>query len=405
MLFPSSSRAGRFLIAVALVSSSSAAAAQSQTATARSPAVSSAPGVGRIAAASLARGWAALREGRPAEAVRIGTALLKDPWSSHDAIALCIAASLEQGGATAGLDIYERWVTSHAEDPYLLRVVAASALGELAVSTEPRLRVAALAALAAEGDTGARQALTTGDTAEARAESDDALARLGDAAAIARLEAFVASGGARDKSHAIRALTAAGSGSAAAIAAALNDPAPPSRIGAANALAELGATAQIPALRDHLNDSEPAVRFMVSAALARLDDPQSSVTLESLATHPIGDMRLFAVAAQADKNADGAWISIVEALLQDPDPLLRVRAAELLIRRAGDPASGRAALLTALSDPNPAVRSEAAALLPELVDRGRPDLALFRRLLRDPLPETRIAAARALLRTTREKTR
>lgn len=313
MLFPSSSRAGRFLIAVALVSSSSAAAAQSQTATARSPAVSSAPGVGRIAAASLARGWAALREGRPAEAVRIGTALLKDPWSSHDAIALCIAASLEQGGATAGLDIYERWVTSHAEDPYLLRVVAASALGELAVSTEPRLRVAALAALAAEGDTGARQALTTGDTAEARAESDDALARLG--------------------------------------------------------------------------------------------DPQSSVTLESLATHPIGDMRLFAVAAQADKNADGAWISIVEALLQDPDPLLRVRAAEVLIRRAGDPASGRAALLTALSDPNPAVRSEAAALLPELVDRGRPDLALFRRLLRDPLPETRIAAARALLRTTREKTR
>ncbi|MEO6236590.1 MAG: HEAT repeat domain-containing protein [Vicinamibacterales bacterium] len=403
MPFSSSSPAGRFLIAVALVSSSSAAAAQSQPP--RPPAVNAAPGVGKIATASLAQGWSALRDGRTAEAVRIGTALLKAPWSSHDAMGLCIAAALQQGGANAGLDIYERWVASHAEDPYLLRVVAASALGELAVSTEPRLRVAALAALAAEGDGAARQALADATTAEGRQESDEALARLGDAAAIARLQAYVASGGARDKSQAIRALAAAGSGNAASIAAALNDPAPPSRIGAANALAELGATAQIPALRDHLNDSEPAVRFMVSAALARLGDPQSTVTLDSLATHPIGDMRLFAVAAQADRNADGAWIGIVEPLLQDPDPLLRVRAAELLIRRAGDPASGKAALLAALSDANPAVRSEAAALLPELVDRGGPDLALFRRLLRDPLPETRIAAARALLRTTREKAR
>jgi hypothetical protein len=374
---------------------------QSQTVPPRSP-NAVAPRMGTVAAASLAQGWAALRDGRPAEALRIGTPLLEDPWSSHDAIALCIAASIQQGGTTAALDVYERWTGAHPEDAYLLRPIAAAALNEVAASTEPRLRVAGLAGLAAAGDRAARQALAA---LEARPERDQALARLGDTAAIARLQTQVAAGGTRDKSPSIRALADAGSQNAEAIAAALADPAPPSRIAAANALAELGAKGQIPALQQRVDDPDPAVRFMVSAALARLGDPQAPVTIASLEAHPVGDIRLFAAAAQAEASPQGPWVGIAEQLLQDPDPLLRVRAAELLVRRAGDPSLGRAAMLSALSDASPAVRTEAAALLPEVVQRGGVELPLLRRLLRDALPEVTVGAARAIIRMTQAKAR
>ena len=389
--------AARSIIAAGVtIAGGAALAAQSQPAPPRSPATTT-PRAGTVAVASLAQGWLALRDGRAAEALKVGTALLDDPWSSHDAAALCVAAALQQGGTIAALDVYERWVTAHPDDLYLLRPVAGAALNDVAASAEPRLRVIALAALAEAGDRTARQSLAA---SEARPERDQALARMGDAAAAARLQALIAAGGPLDKGPSIRALADAGRQHAAAIAAALADPAPPSRIAAANALAEIGATDQIPALQQHVNDPDPAVRFMVGAALARLGDPQAPVRLESLATHPIGDVRLFVAAAQAEQSAQGAWVAAVEQLLQDPDPLLRVRAIALLLERTTDNAAGRAALLAALSDASPAVRTEAAALLPQAVQRGAIPVPAVRGLLRDTLPDVRVHAARALLRLT-----
>jgi hypothetical protein len=384
----SSSRGARLFVHLTVMALSGAAIA------AQAPV---SPGMGRVATVTLAQGWSALRDGRPAEALRIGAPLLEDPWSSHDAMALTIAAHVEQHGAVQALDAYERWVVKHAEDAYLLRAVAASLLGDLATNDEPRLRMAALAALAGGGDAAARQALAG---ANGNPYADQALARLGDPEALARVQADVASGGNRAKNAGIAVLKAAGSENAGAIARALNDPAPPSRIAAAFALAELGATGQIPVLREHLADPDPAVRFMVSAALARLGDPSATVTLDELARSPVGDIKLFAAGADAEKSPDGPWVGVAEGLLRDPDPLVQVRAAELLMKKARDPGAGIAAIERALSDPNPAVRSEGAALLPEAAARGAIDLKHLRQLLRDPLPEVRIGSARALIAAT-----
>jgi HEAT repeat protein len=354
------------------------------------------------AAGTLARGWAAIEAGRPAEAAALADRILDDPWYAHDAIAMRIAAGVSAGGAPAGLDYYEEWLqTRGREDAFLLRPIAIFTLVELAASPETRLRFASLGALAAAGDRRARQTLTeAAQERGASVEASSALASLGDAGAIARLQADVAAGGTRDKTAAINALAGAGGASAASsIAKALSDPAPPSRITAANALAEMGATTEIPALKAVLNDPDPAVRFMVAAALARLGEPQGSVTMESLAASPVGDMRLFAAEADAEKNPAGPWTVVVRGLLQDADPLLRLRAAELLVQKDDDDAAS-SAILTALANPDPGVRAEAARILPQLAARGSLDLPVLRKLLRDPLPDLRLGAARSLLGMT-----
>jgi HEAT repeat protein len=354
------------------------------------------------AASALARGWTAIAAGRPGEAAALAETVLADPWYAHDAVALQIAAAVTTGAAATGLEPYERWInTSGREDTFLLRPIAGATLVELARSQETRLRFAALSTMAAAGDRSARQTLIdAGQPGGASVEATTALAALGDRGAIARLQAAVAAGGTGDKTPAIHALRdAGGPGAGGAIAKALTDPAAPSRIAAANALAEMGATDAIPALKAALGDPDPAVRFMVSAALARLGAPQGDVTLESLAVSPMGDMRLFAAEAEAATNPSGRWTGIAQGLLRDPDPLVRLNAAELLVTRSTDPDAARA-ILTALADANPGVRAQAARILPVAAARGAVEVAALRALLRDPLPDVRLGAARSILAIT-----
>ena len=49
------------------------------------------------AAGTLARGWAAIQAGRPAEAAALADSILDDPWYAHDAIAMRIAAAVSAG--------------------------------------------------------------------------------------------------------------------------------------------------------------------------------------------------------------------------------------------------------------------------------------------------------------------
>jgi hypothetical protein len=357
------------------------------------------------AALQLARGWNAIATGRPGEGARIADSLLADPWFGHDAIALAIAANLPTGGALAGLSAYEQWLQrSGHEDLFLLRPVARAVLDEVATGREPRMRFNALAALAEAGDTSARGTLRAeAGVGGSPIEANVALGMLGDVDALERLQLDVVSGGNRDKTPAIEALRAArGTAAAAIIEKALQDPAPPSRIAAANALAELNATASIGALREAAKDVDPAVRFMAAAALARLGSPENGVTLESLAASPVGDMRLFAASAQADRAGGGAWQAAAEALLRDADPLQRLRAAELILKRVQSPAA-TTVVKSALSDPSPAVRAEAAHVLTNTLEHGDWDPAIFRLLLRDPLPDTRLSGARALLLSTGQR--
>src|SRR5688572_16890847 len=89
-----------FASIIIIIGAAATLAAQSQPAPPRSPAAT-APRLGTVAVGSLAQGWSALRDGRPAEALKVCSALLDDPWSSHDAVALCVAAAVQQGGTIA----------------------------------------------------------------------------------------------------------------------------------------------------------------------------------------------------------------------------------------------------------------------------------------------------------------
>jgi HEAT repeat protein len=350
----------------------------------------------------LGRGWTALGSREPAQALTFAQQLLQANPASHDALALGVAATTTAGQPVQALDLYEAWLAaSRHEDVLQLQPIAIGVLRQLAENREPRVKYSALAALAEAGDADAHRRLQelAGDQgAPAGVDADLALA--GDGAAVQRLEAQVQAGGPRDKSAAIDALARADAKSATpALIAALSDPAPPSRMAAANALAELEAVEAIPALKGALKDPDPAVRNMAGVALARLGDESGGVTLESLVESPIGELRLQGLRAAARRDPQGTWSGGVERLLQDPDPLVRLRAAGLLLEFRRESETLSKALGTALTDETPAVRTEAARLLREVTQQrpGVENAAYLRRLLRDQLPEVQIEAARALM--------
>ena len=154
---------------------------------------------------------------------------------------------------------------------------------------------------------------------------------------------------------------------------------------AANALADLEATDAIPALKAALQDPDPAVRNMVAVALARLGDESGGVTMQSLTESPVGELRLLGIRAAARDNPQGPWADAVQGLLKDPDPLLRLKAARVLLESGRRSEAASAALDAALTDETPGIRTEAARLLRE-VGQQQPaaqNPAYLRRLLRD----------------------
>jgi HEAT repeat protein len=354
------------------------------------------------AATLLGRGWTALGAQQPAKALDAARQLLQTDPASHDAQSLAIAALSANGEPIQGLDSYEKWLSaSKHEDVFLVRPIALSLLRQLAANKEPRIRFAALAALAAGGDADAGQQIQEAtQNRGVPVEVEAALAEAGDPAAIGRLEAQVTAKGSRDPSAAIHALAGAGSrGSVAVIIGALKHPAPPARMAAASALAELEATAAIPALKQMLQDPDPPVRNMAAVALARLGDPSGGITMQQLEAHPVGEFRLLAARAAATGNPEGAWVENVKSLLGDIDPGLRIKAARLLLEHNRETDLAGAALSQALADPTPAVRTEAARTWRALEREKQlqADLASVRRLLRDRSPEVQIEAAAALL--------
>lgn len=352
----------------------------------------------------IAEGWTHLASGEAGEAAALGERALRLDPVNHHAIDLTLAAYAANREDARALDAYERWLSGSVdEDLSLLRSVATAYLNAFAANADPRLSFPALAALAASGDSPARAELRKRASAgTAPPEIDAALARSGDADARQRLQSAVTAGNRADKTDAINALkNVGGRETHGIIAQALHDPAPPSRIAAATALADLGATDQLPALREALSDSDPRVRGMVQIALARLRDPQAGVSVQELLSSPVGGIRLLAVKTMAQEAPLGRWTDTAEALLQDDDPLVRIDAARLLLEH-DVPSAGAArdTLRAALTDPTPAVRSRAAEATRMLVTSGEPtEPKTLRSLLRDRLPEVRLEAARALMRS------
>lgn len=353
----------------------------------------------------LGAGWTALAAGRSADAERYADTILRVDRRNRDAVALKIAARIAAGNVTGSLDAYEQWLgdVRQREDVFLLERVAIGVVDAAATSKERNVRVRALELQAALGNRQAMAQLSTLGDEPVTVRADASLARQGDAAAVARLTAKVKEVGGRDVSDAIDALREADAKSAVgAIASALDPRRPlPTRMAAARALGQLGALEAIPRLRAALNDPDPPVRAIAAVSLATLGDHSGAELVQSLERSPVGDYRLLAVEARAAREPNGAWIGVASSVLDDPDPLVRLRAAELLVRYAADPGRASDVLQQALTDTNPAMRQSAADRLASLpgaaLDRNLPAL---RKLLRDSFAPSRLEAAAALLRAS-----
>ena len=359
-------------------------------------------------AAVLAKGWNAVATGNVAEAERLGDSLLKASPRHHDALALKIAARLTARSlpaALSALDAYETWLgrVGQREDVFLLEPVAMSIVDTLALSQDRAVRTRALEIKAALGDTSAiAQLRTTAEEPGSGAlRQDTTLARLLDQAAIDRLTKRVTEPGGRDVSAAIDALRDAKVTSAVpAIAGALDPRRPmPTKMAAARALGQLGGVEAIPRLKQALNDPDPPVRIIAAVSLAALGDPSGDEIVRSIENSPVGDYRLLVVEARAASDPAGAWVGVATSVLQDPDPLVRLRAAELLLTHAANPGSAFDVLRQALTDSNPAMRQAAADRLDHIpvtaLDR---DLPTLRKLFRDPSPLAQLESAAAILR-------
>jgi HEAT repeat protein len=387
------------IVFVAVGSLMSAPMALAQKPAPRPPAV-------REGTAELAKGWMALATGRATDAERASDAVLKTSPRSHEALALKIRARLLGRNVASALDAYEAWLPQvrEREDVFLLESIALGVAETLVSNADPNVKSRALELLAAAGDDRARAELATLASAKAGAfRSNRALARLGDADAVRRIAAEIKGGAGRDVSEQIDALRDGGVKTAAGTIASALDPARPlpTKMAAARALGELGDSNAIPALRNALKDPDPPVRVMAAAALARLGDDAGLEIVRKFENSPVGDLRLLAVEASAAGNPTGPWVAVASGVLKDPDPLVRLQAAELLLQHAADPGNAREVLFSALGDTNPAMRTAAVRSLERIPAVAmEQDLVTLRKLLRDPSPAVQLEAAAGLLRVS-----
>ena len=339
-------------------------------------------------AGTIARGWAAVASGRHQDAVTAALAALKLEPGNHHALGLLIAAEVAAGRPMSGLDAYERFLgTKTPEDVFLLEHIAAGVLHELSSSTDAELRSEALLILATHGGASARAALAAGKSIPVLA----ARARLGDTTAVSELQQLAASDAIREKAGIVKALQDAGRASAPVIASLLNDASPMTRSAAAAALGNLGDKSTVPSLQKLLADNDPSVRATAAVALAKLGDGSGNEVITAMINSDVPDVRLFAAEAYEDRPSPD-WVDAIRPSLSDTNGLTRLIAASRLAK--ADPEAARATLLAATADANPVIRMEAAKIL---VRRQLAPVAVLRKLLRDADPWVRLRGAEGVM--------
>ncbi len=305
-----------------------------------------------------------------------------------------IHAQTGVGKPLEGLTSYERWLgPSPTEDVFLLVPVATGLLWQIADGEDTGLRLSSLESLSRGGSAGARSRLQelTASTPAALA----ALAGLGDATSATALVNGAVSGQIRPE-NAAELLPAAGPAAIDALMNLLKAPAPPVRADAIRGLGRLNARGAIPQLREALDDPHPLVSSSAAVALARLGDPAGEEQANRMLGSDVPDVRLMAAAAFAARG-DNRWTASITPLLQDPNGLTSLTAAELIA--TVNPEAAYAVVAAALSDSNPVVRAEGARVLaiPALAGLVRSDLSSLRRLLRDLDPSVRLRSSSIIL--------
>jgi len=319
---------------------------------------------------AISQAYAALAQGRAAEAARLAEGVLTRAPRDHAAATVAVLAG-SATGASAGLDAYERWLgASRHEDAFVLEPVARAVLSELATSRssvdeEAKRRLASSAETAAAADNLEGQRL-----ARELARPDPA-----------------------NPAQLMRSLGRTGyAAGASSVVPLLGHAAPDVRAVAAETLGLLGATGAISALQAGLKDPASEVRAAVAMALHRLGDTSGDEILSRSLTSGVPDLQIQAADAMAN-DPPSSWAPYLEPLLASEDPMTRLHAARLLL--AVHPERAGPVLLGLLDHPNPVVAGEMAKTV---VDAGLKDLPTIRHLLRHRAPEARLQGATALLR-------
>jgi HEAT repeat protein len=311
---------------------------------------------------------------------------------------LRVEAEIVRGGSLAGLAAYESWLADRGlDDGYLLRRIARASLWELVARTESSSD--ALQELAADGDAEARAELARRMMAKGFVETR-ALARIGDEGAIKRLISQVQTGEG-SKMYQIDALVQSKSPLAIGpLMKLLNDTNYPDHVAAAaDGLGILNATQAIPELQkiyqEYANSPVQSVRAAAAFGLFRLGDMTGINLLQQKLASDTPYIALDTARRMASRP-DAAWHEAVRGGLSNPDPAVRIIAAELIAPY--DVETARHSLETLLSDSNPAIRALAGKIM---ASRVATDFRMLRRFFRSEEWQIRLAAAGRVLELSR----
>jgi len=344
-------------------------------------------------AQTMSRGWAALAAGRLTEAVSAADSILKKQPRSHTAFTLKIEALSAGAQPVSALDAYEAWIPKaggNVDDRGLLEPVAAGFLRILAADPDIAVRTAALKFLAAAGDDSAREALRK-TSAAGNQPAMLALADEGDGTAIASLQTMVGSGNGRDMSAAITSLGEHGGLTTSLLQTLAKDRVPMNRAAVADALARSKDPAAAQLLDALSQDPDPLVHMSVTLARAKNGDDRALADARAMLGSEVPDIRLTAAEALASTLPNEAE-QAVRPLLTNPDGLNRFRAAAIVGR--SDPAAVQPVLLEGLAHQNPLIQQETARLVSQILPGN---IVLLRQLLRHSDRSIVVEAAGALL--------
>lgn len=233
-----------------------------------------------------------------------------------------------------------------------------------ALAVDAATRIAVLPAVTSRAAAERVRALLGDHDAEVRARACDALARIGDSAAVPELFATLGDPNPRvalAATAAIQSLGAADTGERAI--AALGSGSPQTRRYALRIIAYLGSAGAFDAVRDAIGDADPRISELAVASLGAIDDPRVDGVLADLARSPIQVLRASAMRAAVHRLGDAAC-EILERGLADEFAWVRYYACQGLGRIGRSQAVGQ--LVARLADAAPHVRIAAIEALAHL---------------------------------------
>jgi HEAT repeat protein len=342
---------------------------------------------------TISRGWAALAAGRTAEAVSVADSVLKKRPRSHSAFTLKIEALAAGPKPIAALDAYEAWIPKalhNTDDRGLLQPIATGFLRTLSGDPDVAIRIPALRFLAKDGDGTAADTLRQ-LSLEGNQGAMLALVADGDANAIATLQTFAGSANGRDVSTAIAALAEHGGLTPAMIETFAKDRVPMNRAAVADALATNKDASAAQILEALSQDPDPLVHTSVVLAKAKAGDETALANARAMRASEVPDIRLSAAEALVGALPRES-AEAVRPLLANPDGLNRFRAATIIGRF--DPASVQSVIIEGLAHQSPLIQQEAARVAGETLSA---DLVMLRQLLRHPDRAIAVQAAGTIL--------